>query len=172
MAKKYYSTQVVEVGKDAANFINAGRMIVLFDDSMALPEVRNFSVLHSGNKLDDTIKPGDTIKIADSEFKILKVGSDVQKNLINLGHMIIKFDGGMEEYFESSIHVEDKPIPKIQFGDEISIEEASNDLLSGKNAFINNGDSALGKSVAQALTENGAKVIADKDQADIIVEVK
>ena len=172
MARKYYSTQVVEVGKDAANFINAGRMIVLFDDSMALPEVRNFSVLHSGNKLDDTIKPGDVIKIAGSEFKILKVGSDVQKNLVNLGHMIIKFDGGKEEYFESSIHVEDKPIPKIQFGDEIIIEEASNDLLNGKSAFVNNSDSALGQAVVKTFTNNGANIVADKAQADIIVEVK
>ncbi|MBE8952147.1 MAG: hypothetical protein SR1Q7_03250 [Quinella sp. 1Q7] len=38
------------------------------------------------------IKPGDIYKIAGIEFKIVKVGSEVQKNLMNLGHITIKFD--------------------------------------------------------------------------------
>ncbi len=36
------------------------------------------------------IKPGDIYKIAGTEFKIVKVGSEVQKNLMNLGHITIK----------------------------------------------------------------------------------
>ena len=172
MAKKYYSTKVVGVGGQVSNFLSAGKMLVLFDDSMVLPELRDISVLHSGNQLNDIIKAGDVCKIVDTEFKIIKVGNDVQKNLINLGHVVIKFDGGVGELLEGSIHVEDKPIPKIQVGDEISITEGTNSSLKEKTAYIANADSETGKNVAQVLRDSGVTIIADKDKADIVVDVK
>ena len=46
-------------------FLNVVKMMVLFDDSMVLPELREFSVLHSGNQLDGVIKVGDIFKVAD-----------------------------------------------------------------------------------------------------------
>ena len=55
MAKKYYSTKVVGIGGEAEKFSRLAKMIVIFDDSMVLPELREFSVLHSGNKLTDVI---------------------------------------------------------------------------------------------------------------------
>ena len=172
MAKKYYSTKVVGVGGQVANFLSAGKMLVMFDDSMVLPELRDISVLHSGNQIQDIIKPGDICKIVDTEFKIIKVGNDVQKNLINLGHVVIKFDGGSGELLEGSIHVEDKPIPKIQVGDEISIFEGADSSLKGRTAAISNSDSELGKAVAQVLTDSGITIVANKDKADIVVNVK
>ena len=172
MAKKYYSTKVVGVGGQVANFLSAGKMLVMFDDSMVLPELRDISVLHSGNQIQDIIKPGDVLKIVDTEFKILKVGNDVQNNLKNLGHVVIKFDGGAGELLEGSIHVEDKPIPKVQVGDEISIMEGTVASLADKTAAIINADSEIGKAVAQILSDNGVKIINDKDQADFVVSVK
>ena len=172
MAKKYYSTKVVGVGGQVANFLSAGKMLVMFDDSMVLPELRDISVLHSGNQIQDIIKAGDICKIVDTEFKIIKVGNDVQKNLINLGHVVIKFDGGTGELLEGSIHVEDKPIPKIQVGDEIAIIEGASTSLKGRTAYVSNSDSELGKIVSQILHDSGVTIIADKDKADIDVNVK
>ena len=71
MAKKYYSTKIVGIGGEVAKFTSLVKMLVIFDDSMVLPELRNFSVLHSGNKITDVIKPGDVLQLAGSEFKIL-----------------------------------------------------------------------------------------------------
>ncbi len=172
MSKKYYSTKVVGVGGQVANFLSAGKMLVMFDDSMVLPELRDISVLHSGNQINDIIKPGSIFKIVDTEFRILKVGNDVQNNLKNLGHVVIKFDGGTGELLEGSIHVEDKPIPKIQVGDEISIFEGADSSLNGKTAAIVNADSEIGKAVAQILTDNGVTIVADKNKADILIDVK
>ena len=172
MAKKYYNTKVVGVGGQVSNFLSAGKMLVLFDDSMVLPELRDISVLHSGNQIQDVIKPGDIFKIADTEFKIIKVGNDVQKNLINLGHVVIKFDGGNGDLLEGSIHVEDKPIPKIQIGDEISIIEGVDESLNGKTVAIVGAESELSKAVSQALRDSGLTIIADQDKADIVVNVK
>ena len=71
---------------------------------------------------------------------------------------------------EGSIHVEDKPIPKIRIGDEISIVEAGSEALNGKTASLTCGDKALCEAVAQILKDNGAKIV-DGD-ADIVIKIK
>ena len=170
MAKKYYSTKIVGVGGDVPKFLNVVKMMVLFDDSMVLPELREFSVLHSGNKLDGVIKAGDILKVADSEFKIIKVGGEVHSNIRTLGHIIIKFDGGAGELMEGSVHVEDKPIPAIRIGDEISVSEADSAALKGKKAAIV-GDGELAQAMKDILLDSGAE-IAGENEADIVVKVK
>ena len=171
MANKYYSTRVVEVGEQVSDFTSKAKMLVIFEDSMVFPELRSFAVLHSGNKLDGVVKAGDVIKIVDSEFKILKVGEDVNNNLKSLGHIVIKFDGGAGDLMSGSIHVEDKPIPKVQFGDEISITEGASTVFNGagKTAVVIGADTKEGHAIAQFLKDNGIKVIADPD---IVVKVK
>lgn len=171
MSKKFYETKVVGVGGDVQKFIDVVKMIVLFDDSMVLPELREFSLLHSGNKLDGVIKPGDILKIADTEFKILKVGGDVHSNIRTLGHIIIKFDGGAGDLMEGSIHVEDKPIPKIQIGDTISISEAGADALKGKKAAVIGAEGETANALKQILLDNGA-TISGEDDANIVINVK
>ena len=85
MSEKIYSTKVVELGGQVADFISAAKMFIMFEEELALPELRDACVMHKGNQLTDTIKPGDIYKIGNSEFKILKVGSEVQKNLTMFG---------------------------------------------------------------------------------------
>ena len=169
MAKKYYSTKIVGVGGEVPRFIDVAKMMVIFDDSMVFPELREFSVLHSGNHLDGEIKPGDILKIVDSEFKIIKIGNDVQNNLKNLGHIVIKFDGGAGDLLEGSVHVEEKPVPKIQIGDEISILEGT--YLRGKRAAVV-GNGELEKKLCQILIDNGADIVGEGDDPEIVVKIK
>ena len=171
MARKYYNTKIVGIGGEAEKFSRLAKMIVIFDDSMVLPELREFSVLHSGNKLTDVIKVGDILKVADSEFKILSVGNEVNNNIKSLGHIVIKFNDNKDDLLEGSIHVEDKPIPKIRIGDEISIVEASSEALSGKTAIVVGDDKSLCAAVTLILNDNGARIVDDED-ADIIVKIK
>ena len=171
MSKNFYETKIVGVGGDVPKFLSAIKMLVLFDDSMVLPELREFSVLHSGNRLTGVIKPGDILKIADSEFKIIKVGGEVHSNIRTLGHIIIKFDGGEGDLMEGSIHVEDKPIPKIQIGDQIVINEAGADALKGKTVSINGDNDEIADALKNILTDNGAKISYDAN-ADIVINLK
>lgn len=171
MSKKYYSTKIVGVGGDVPKFLNVVKMLVMFDDSMVLPELREFSVLHSGNKLEGEIKPGDILSVAGSEFEILKVGEDVHSNIRTLGHIIVKFDGGSGELLAGSIHVEDKPIPKIRIGDEISISEAGSSILRGNKVAITGAGGELSKKVTQILLDSGAEIVGE-DSAEIVVNVK
>ena len=166
MAKKIYSSKIVELGAQVPDFIAAAKMIIMFEESMALPELRDACVMHTGNELTDMIKPGDVYKIGGAEFKIIKVGSEVQKNLMNLGHITVKFDGGAGEVLEGSLHVEDKPIPEIKAGDTIEIYKAAESTsdgswlgLKGKTAVVTGAASGIGKAVAQAFLDNGANVV-------------
>lgn len=170
MAKKYYSTKIVGIGGEVAKFTSLVKMLVIFDDSMVLPELRDFSVLHSGNKLTDVIKPGDILQISGSEFKILSVGNEVNNNITSLGHIVIKFNDDKEDLLEGSIHVEDKPIPKIRIGDEIAIIETGASALKGKTASVAGDNEALREAIAQLLEDTGVKIV-DGD-ADIVVNVK
>ena len=166
MAEKIYSSKIVELGGQVGDFIAAANMIIMFEESMALPELRDACVMHTGNELTGMIKPGDVYKIGNAEFKIVKVGSEVQKNLMNLGHITIKFDGGEGELLEGSIHVESKPIPEIKAGDMIEIYKAADEVadgswlgLKGKTAIVTGAASGIGKAVAQAFLDNGANVV-------------
>ena len=170
MSKNFYETKVVGVGGDVQKFIDVVKMVVLFDDSMVLPELREFSLLHSGNKLNGVIKPGDILTISGEDFKIVKVGGDVHSNIRTLGHIIIKFDGGEGDLMEGSIHVEDKPIPKIQIGDAITISEAGADALKGKKAAVVGGGETA--DVLKNILMNSGAVISGEDDADIVVKVK
>ena len=160
MAEKIYSSKIVELGGQVKDFIAAANMIIMFEESMALPELRDACVMHTGNELSGMIKPGDIYKIAGTEFKIVKVGSEVQKNLMNLGHITIKL-------LEGSIHVESKPVPEIKAGHMIEIFKAEDKKISdgswlglkGKTAVVTGAASGIGKAVAQAFLDNGANVV-------------
>lgn len=164
--KKYYSSIISEIGGQVNDFINAAKMIIMFADEKALPELRDSCVLHKGNKLEDTIKVGDVYKIGSAEYRIVAVGGEVQKNIMNLGHVTIKFDGGKNDLLEGSIHVEEKPLPLLKVGDEISISKAENVVangswlgLEGKTAVVTGGAGDIGKAIVQAFLDNGANVV-------------
>ena len=122
MSKKIYGTKVTALGGQVGDFIEAAKMIILFEESLALPELRDCCVMHTGNQVADQIKVGDVFKIGEEPYEILAVGSEVQTNLTNLGHITVKFDGGKGEVLEGSLHVEEAPVPEITPGTEISIE--------------------------------------------------
>ncbi len=121
--KKFYSTTVKEIGPMASDFIGE-KMIILFGDN-APAELAEFCVVHTGNELTDTIEVGDILKVNDSEYKIVEVGGEVQKNLKNLGHIALRFNNNQDgESLEGSIYVEDKDVELPSIGSEIAIFKA------------------------------------------------
>ena len=50
------------------------------------------------------------------------VGSEVQKNLRDLGHITLRFNGNEEgESLEGSLYLESKGVADVKVGDEIAI---------------------------------------------------
>ena len=65
---------------------------------------------------------GDIFQLGKEAYKIIYVGSQVQKNLRDLGHITLRFNGNKEgENLEGSLYLEDKEIGDIAPGEEIAI---------------------------------------------------
>ena len=85
-------------------------------------ELREYCVLHRGNKLEDTVEPGDIFRLGKTDYKIVYVGSQVQKNLRDLGHITLRFNANEEgENLEGSLYLENKEVGDIEPGEEIAI---------------------------------------------------
>lgn len=121
--QKIYSTIVKNLGPMAEDFIGE-KMIILFNEN-APAELAEFCLIHKGNNLTDTIEIGDILQINNTEYKIVAVGSEVQKNLANLGHIALRFNSNEDnESLEGSLYLEDKPISLPEVGTEIAIFKA------------------------------------------------
>lgn len=121
--QKIYSTIVKNLGPMVEDFIEE-KMIILFNEN-APAELAEFCLIHNGNNLTDTIEIGDILQINNTEYKIVAVGSEVQKNLANLGHIALRFNNNEDgESLEGSLYLEDKPISLPEIGTEIAIFKA------------------------------------------------
>ncbi len=116
--KMIYRTTVTKLGQFVANF-SEEKLLILFKDN-APEELADYCVLHTGNEVSDLIKQGDDLVIADQEYKIVYVGDEVYPNLLNLGHITLRFDGNTAG-LGGSLYLEDKPLPVVKMGDVISI---------------------------------------------------
>lgn len=118
--KKYYSTTVQELGEQVNAFKGAS-MLIMFNEN-APQELREYCILHRGNKLEDTVQPGDILKLGDTSYKVVFVGNQVQKNLKDLGHITLRFNANKDgESLEGSLYLEEKPVADVAPGDEIAI---------------------------------------------------
>lgn len=111
---------MVKLGVAADSFLDE-KMVILFKDN-APEELADYCVLHNGNALTDTIRVGDCFKLGETAYEIVFVGSEVQKNLDNLGHITLRFNANADgEALEGSLYLEDKAIAAIEPGLELSI---------------------------------------------------
>lgn len=117
MPKIIYETFITKIGKYVPDMLSEN-IIILFKEN-APDELAEYCILHSGNRLDENIAAGDEVQFMGENFKITAVGELVNKNLTELGHITIKFDGSSVAELPGSLHVEKKAIPNIPNGDGI-----------------------------------------------------
>ena len=86
-----YATVVTQVGPLVRQFVEKG-MLVFFGES-APKELHDFSVLHRPDVSTGGLSVGDVIVLDGHRFPILAVGSVANDNLVNLGHIDLKFNG-------------------------------------------------------------------------------
>lgn len=114
-----FSTTIKEIGPDANDFLNEG-MLVLFGMD-APPELRPFCFLINLGNINDKIEMGNFLIIDDVKFKVTAVGNQVEKNLRDLGHITINFNGEKDAELAGTLYVENREIPTISVGSKISI---------------------------------------------------
>ena len=116
-----YQATITAIGPYVAEFIDHN-ILVLFGDQ-APEELAEFSIIHDGKDMQGTLIVGDKVYLGDDRFTVLAVGEAANNNLKNLGHLILKFNGESEPEMPGDVCVENKPLPEIEPGLMIRIEE-------------------------------------------------
>lgn len=114
-----YQGKITSIGPLVNEFLDA-RILVLFGEN-APEELREFSILHDGQHLIQNVEAGDWFCLNDQRYRILAIGEVANKNLGDLGHLILKFNGSVKPEMPGDVCLEAKPIPEIQEGMHFSI---------------------------------------------------
>lgn len=102
MENVIYRTQIIRLGKDALETLDAN-FLVLFGKEVP-PMIEDIVFVHDNNQLLAEPKAGDTILIDDKTFEIVEVGDMAYKNLSELGHCTLsKADKADNEILPGSI---------------------------------------------------------------------
>ena len=115
-----FNGKVISIGELVKEFIDEG-ILVLFGLN-APPELAEFSLIHDNEKVEASVEDGDALYIDGKCYKILSVGTVANKNLENLGHLVIKFNGLEKARLPGDVNVEKKKIPEICVGTIIQIK--------------------------------------------------
>ena len=114
-----YSTTITQVGAQVEAFLTHG-MLILFGDN-APEELHDMSVLHRSDVDTDGPRPGDLLRLGDTELPVLAVGGVVRDNLLNLGHMDIKADGRSTAKLPGDVCVPEGALPALAVGQAIAV---------------------------------------------------
>lgn len=114
-----YHTKVVNIGSQA-NLFKEENMMILFGTA-APADLADYCFNIELTTVNGTIATGDTLSFDHQDYKVTAVGNVVLKNLKDLGHITIKFDGSSNPTLGGTLHVEDKAFPDITVGTEITI---------------------------------------------------
>lgn len=101
-----YLTQFTELGPEVPEFLDMG-LLILFKVG-APPELAEMSALHEPETFrEEPPKAGDTIVLGSRELRITAVGGKAWKNVRDLGHVVLKFNGQDETELPGEIYVEE-----------------------------------------------------------------
>jgi PTS system glucitol/sorbitol-specific IIA component len=115
-----YATTVTRIGEQVDEFIKQG--IIIFFAEGAPEELHFFSVLHQPEVMTGGVRPGDVVRIDDSEFRVTAVGDVLNENMVNLGHLDIKANGADKAPLAGDLCVEEVPLPQIRPRTRVVIE--------------------------------------------------
>lgn len=114
-----YDNQIKSKGSLVDSF-EGEPMFILFGDN-APDTLKDFCYCIDVKKAEEEIKPGQFVVIDGAKFKITALGDIAQRNLENLGHVTISFDGATSATLPGTINVEKSDVPKLDVGTQISI---------------------------------------------------
>lgn len=116
-----YKTIVTEVGSEAEQF-KAEQMIILFGENVP-DDLKAYTYRITRNPLEGSIEKGGSVSIGSEHYPITAVGNLVNKNLADLGHITIKFDGASVATLPGTLHVAADQMPVIAEETRIAIHK-------------------------------------------------
>lgn len=106
---KYHAT-ITGWGEDALGFLEDADMnfLVIFNEN-APEELKEISVLHTIEQLNEDPAAGDTLILCGKTYDITAVGEEAKQTLRQLGHCTLSFQGGSEPERPGCIMLEGEP---------------------------------------------------------------
>jgi len=114
-----YKTVITFIGENFEEMMR-NNLIILFDDS-APEELKAFCAIHNGSEIKGKVKVGDKLLIDNQVYTITAVGDVANKNLKNLGHVVLKFDGNARPELPGYLHLTPSLTSRITIGTELQI---------------------------------------------------
>lgn len=108
---------------DEANFFLKEELLILFNDTVP-EDLKEYCFVINNNKLFSNIIKGDTLKINEKKYNIKEVGSAVNENFANLGHITIRYNE-FDVPLEGSIYVDSPLLQNIEIGTQIIVKSSS-----------------------------------------------
>ncbi|WP_057490036.1 PTS glucitol/sorbitol transporter subunit IIA [Streptococcus orisasini] len=102
---KIFEAKVLDVGPEALSMIKDANMLILFGEE-APADLAEYCYKIDNKDLSGAIVTGSRLVIDKQEFPVTAVGDVVEKNLKNLGHITISFDGSSEGSLPGTLHVQ------------------------------------------------------------------
>lgn len=114
-----YRTVIKAIGAEAETF-KSENMLILFGEN-APDTLKDYCYTIEVNPVEKDIESEMILKIDSQEYSITAVGEVVGKNLNDLGHITIKFDGNTTADLPGTLHVEANEFPALEIGTTIEI---------------------------------------------------
>lgn len=114
-----YENEVLQLGENIEELANEDFIIIFGNE--APEELKSYCYSVSVNPIHGELKPGQTLHIDNTEYKITAVGNEVFHTLSTLGHCTIRFSGLTEAELPGTLYVEKKEIPTITAGTKLQI---------------------------------------------------
>ncbi len=101
-----YLTEFTELGPEVPEFLDMG-LLVLFKAG-APPELAEMSAMHEPESFrEEPPRAGDMLIIGSRELRITAIGEKAWKNVRELGHVVLKFNGQDQTELPGEIYVEE-----------------------------------------------------------------
>lgn len=114
-----YKATVTGIGEMAIHLLE-GRMLIVFNEN-APEELKDYSILHTIENLEDDVVPGDTIAFGDQVYSVTAVGDEANFTLRSMGHCTLCFNGAAATELPGQIELAGDDMPTIDVGMTIEI---------------------------------------------------
>ena len=117
---KVFETKVIAIGPEAQGMIDGADMLIFFGEG-APADLAEFCFTIDNKNLTGGINVGGSVVIDGQKYTITAVGSVVETNLRNLGHITISFDGSTEGSLPGTLHIDAPNKVSIKEGTVVQI---------------------------------------------------
>jgi glucitol/sorbitol PTS system EIIA component len=109
-----YEINVTAIGPLVEEFTEAGVWVFFHDD--APEELAEFAMLHHAEAPREPIAEGQVLEIDGQRYAVTAVGDLANKNIRELGHMVLKANGAIEPELPGEVCIEALPFPQPSIG--------------------------------------------------------